>query len=127
LAEIGRCISLEFNISNPLETLLLANDKYNKSLHSVIGERPIDVFHARSEQFLNEISKKIENAQIKMLKYHNKRKRHRVYRPGDIIFVKITNRVGNKLTSRYKRAIVSEDLGTKVKADGKLVHKNNIK
>jgi hypothetical protein len=93
----------------------LANDKYNRSLHSVIGERPIDVFHASSEQFLHKVSKNIVNAQIKMVKYRNKRKTHRIYRPRDVISVKITNRVENNLTSRYRRAIVCGDLGTKVK------------
>jgi hypothetical protein len=55
-----------------------------------------------------------------MLEQHNRKVKHRTYRAGDVIFVKITNRVENKLT----RTVASEQTEL-----GKLVHniKSNIK
>lgn len=47
---------------------------------------------------------------------------------GDEICVKINKRLGNKLSPKYKKETVSQNLKTTVKTNsGTIVHKNNIK
>jgi len=105
LAEIARCVVLEYKVPDPVEAILLANRKYNTSYHSITEYCPLDVFHSLSQDILNEVSEKIEIAQRNTLRYHNQNKKHRIFRPGDVVFVKTTRPVGNKLTKLYKRMI----------------------
>lgn len=128
LAEIARCLALEYRIADTVEIFLLACDKYNRSIHSVTGECPIDIIHSVSPDRLKQVSDRIKAAQGKVLESHNRQRMHRVFDPGKKVYVKTTRRVGNKLTSLFSPVVVLEDLGTKIKTTrGLIIHKSNIK
>lgn len=106
-------------------------------MHSTTREKPIESFFGRrvnSDPLLlkkhrQETANKLKEKQITDLAYHNRKKRTlKQYAQGEVIFVKINKRLGNKLTSRYKKEIVSENYNTTVKTQsGRIVHTNNIK
>lgn len=52
----------------------------------------------------------------------------KTYSEGDIIFVKINRRIGNKLSPRYKKETLATNYNTTVKTTtGRIVHKKNIR
>jgi len=137
LSEILRCLKKD-NGSMVFEDLLFqAVQEYNKSIHSVTKEKPIDIFFRNTipntpEDIRNqreEIIQKIQKKQLYDLEYHNKNKNlPKHFRPGEIVHVKIDKRLGSKLTPRYKKEKVAENKNTTIKTQsGKIIHKNNIK
>ncbi len=76
-------MKLENNLIDTTEIIVLATNKYNKSIHSVTNEKPIDILHSKSAEFEAEISKKIQQAQEKTLEHVNKDRTHKTYQVGD--------------------------------------------
>lgn len=126
LSEIGRCIKNQQNIGDVAETILQATIKYNGSVHSVTDCKPIDVIYGNRPSNKN-IEDKLKAKQTINLKYHNRKTKYRTYKPGDIVYVKVNKRLGNKLSNIYAEKIIQEDLGTTVKANGRIFHKDNIR
>lgn len=126
LTEIARCLRLDDISTDPIELILIATSKYNRSIHSTIGMIPIDVIQTIPEDLKDEICTKIANKQKSDLGYHNKNRVVRTYNIGDKVYVKTNKRLGNKFSRVFVEKIVQEDLGTKLRIDGRIVHKDNI-
>lgn len=127
LTEIARCTKLTQGLNETADLILLATSKYNRSVHSVTGQRPIDVVHSIPQQLREDIVNKIVRAQALELGRLNKHKKLKTYQPGDKVFVKTNKRIGNKLTKLYVENIIEQDLGTTVMINGKRVHKANLR
>lgn len=122
LTEIARCIKLEYAKEDTTELILMATAKY----HSIIKQKPIDVIQSIPEDLKNDIRSKILEKQKSDLVYHNKKSVVKMYSPGEKVFVKINKRLGNKFNKVFEEKIVQEDLGTTLKIDNKIVHKDNV-
>lgn len=137
LSELMRCLKTKKIHNNFSELLDMSVYEYNRSIHSTTKCKPIDVFFGKNklnhpeqlELEKKEIIKKIETKQSADLNYHNKnRSPPKNYSIGDIIYVKINKRIGNKLSPRYRKEIVRENRNTTViTKSGKTIHKGLIK
>jgi len=61
------------------------------------------------------------------LGHHNKKATVKTYSPGEKVFVKVNKRLGNKLGKVFIEKTVQQDLGSTLKIDDKIVHKDNIR
>lgn len=125
LLEISRCLKIDKNLDDIEEIILLATIEYNKSIHTVIGTKPISVFHSTKDD--REISLRLQTAQDKELITHNKGRQDREFAVGEKVLVKNNKRLGNKLTPLYSEGEVGRDLGTTVLIRGRRVHKDNLR
>lgn len=97
---------------------------YNETIHSVTGEKPIDIRNDPSKY--PDIPGKILANQRAALAFHNKRRRNREFAENEVIYVKSNRR--RKNASAYAQHIVSEDLGNTVRTTkNKIFHKDNIR
>lgn len=137
LSELLRCMKTK-KIHNSFSELLdMTVYEYNGSVHSTIKRKPIDVFFGKeslnnpelleSERKKNE--ERIKSKQEADLDYHNKsRKPPKTYSAGDVIYVKINKRLGNKLSARYRKEVVSENRSTTIlTTSGRVIHKSLIR
>lgn len=107
--------SIDRNIYNAVKA-------YNETIHSVTGERPIDVKNNPSGY--PEIPKRILEKQEAALAFHNNTRKNRIFTAGEIIYVKSSRR--RKDASAYARHIALEDLGNSVRTtNNKVFHKDN--
>lgn len=127
LTEIARCLKLERNLSDTVDLILLATIEYNKSIHSVINRKPIDVLYSSSTNTVESIRDRIEKTQAADRDYHNRNRQDMSYNAGDRVLVKVNRRLGNKLSALYVEEVVEQDLGTTVLIKGRRVHKDNIR
>ena len=127
LTEIARCLKLESISEDSVELVLIATSKYNRSIHSTTNKKPIDVLQSLPNELRQKIHSKILAKQRADLNYHNEKKVLRTFQPGQIVYVKANKRLGNKLSKAYVEKVVQDDLGTTLKIDNKIVHKDNIK
>jgi len=137
LSEIIRCVKAEKIHDSFDELLNLSIFKYNYSVHSTIKKKPVEAFFGRTvttdpTQLERERLKIVENLtekQEKDLKFHNKKRQAlKAFQTGDIIYVKVNPRLGNKLSARYQEEKVKEDKGNSVLTQsGRIVHKSLIK
>ncbi|GBP98456.1 Retrovirus-related Pol polyprotein from transposon gypsy [Eumeta japonica] len=127
LTEIARCLKLERNIDSTIELIMLATAKYNRTIHSTINRKPIDVVHSSTIEIRKEIKDKIIKAQRDQLDRHNPSRQSRTFNVGDRVLVKNNKRLGNKLTPLYTEERVEADLGTTVLIRGRVVHKDNLR
>lgn len=125
LTEIARSLKLERLLDDTEEVILMATIEYNRSVHSVIGKKPIEVF--RTNDFDGEVVNRLQSAQQKDLTLHNASRRTQIYESGDKVLVKTNKRLGNKLTPLYVEKDVQQDLGTTLLIGGRRVHKDNIR
>jgi len=137
LTKIMRCLKKD-NGSMTFEDLIFkAVQEYNKSIHSVTKESPINIFlEAQSpvqqkieKKKREEIRQKIQKKQTADIEYHNQGKvQPKFFKPGDTVHVKLDRRLGSKLTPRYKPEKVAENQMTTIKTQtGKIIHKSNIR
>lgn len=117
LTEIASCICLEQSSMDTEEVILMVTLKYNRTIHSSLKLRPIDIINASSPEFRNLVKNRLLSTQRADLEYHN---RNRIGRT-------VNKRLGNKLTRIYAAKVIQEDLGTKLKIDNRIVHKDNIR
>lgn len=123
LIEIIRCLNKQNNSSSSVE-IFNAVKAYNETIHSVIGERPVDV--KRNPLKYPHISEKILAQQKATLNYHNKRRKNRLFIPNEIIYVKSNRR--RKDASAYVKHIVKRDLGNSILTTlNKVFHKDSIR
>lgn len=127
LAEIARCLKIERKIDDTVELILQSTIEYNRTIHSVTNERPIDTIHSTPSEVREKIKERICNAQNRQLQYFNKSRYDKVYNVGDKVFVKNNRRLGNKMTPLYEEATVEADMGTTVLIKGRVVHKDNLR
>lgn len=137
LSEIMRCVKAE-RIHDSFEDLLnKAIYRYNYSIHSSIKNKPVEVFFGRlaktdPKQLKNDRLKNMQNLaekQEKDLEFHNKkRKLFKTFQEGQVIYVDVNKRLGNKLSPRFQEEIVQEDQGNIVLTKSKrIVHKSHIR
>jgi len=123
LIEIIRCLSRQNNTTST-EEIFNAVKAYNETIHSVIGERPVDI-KLNPKGYPN-IPQKILANQQSFLKYHNKNRNKRQFHPGEVIFVKSDRR--RKDASAYTKHTVKQDLKDSVlTTKNKVYHKDNIR
>lgn len=123
LIEIIRCLNKQNNTSSS-EEIYNAAKAYNETIHSVTGEKPVDV--KLNPKGYPQISDKILKNQQNMLNYHNKNRRNRKFEPNEIIYVKSNRR--RKDAEAYKKHIIKEDLGdTILTTRDKIIHKDSIR
>lgn len=127
LTEIARCHRLDDNSTDPLDLILLATSKYNRTIHSTVGMRPIDIIQAIPQDLREKVQSRITAKQNSDLNYHNRNTTTRTYNPGDKVFVRVNKRLGNKFSKVFNEKIVQQDLGTTLKIDNRIVHKDSIK
>lgn len=127
LAELARCIKGERQISDTSELIYLATIEYNKTIHSVTQEKPIDALFTPLLQ--GKIKSHLIKAQETILNRYNSssRSKNRKFNLGDRVFVKTCRRRGNKLSIRFIQRRIQADLGSTVLIRGKIVHKDNIR
>lgn len=125
LADIARSLKIDGKASDTNDLILMATIEYNKSIHSVTDQKPIDVVHATQTDFRRSVREKIEKAQQAMLKRNNPARQNRTFE-GEKVFVKNNKRL-NKLTPLCSERVVQADLGTSVLLKGREVHKDNLK
>jgi len=127
LAEIARCLKLDKKTNDTVELILRATVEYNKTVHSVTRERPIEVFHSGAHELCLEINARLAKAQQDNIGRCNPSRQNRVFEVGEHVFVKNNKRLGNKLTPLCTEQKVQADLGTSVLIKGRVVHKDNLK
>lgn len=127
LLEIARCVRVQQSIDDMVDLLLLSTGKYNNSVHSVTGRKPIDVLYALRQDIVDDVKRKLQGAQEKTLKTVNADAFIKTYEPGTRVFVRRNRRLGNKFDKWYVEGVVEKDLGSTVLIDGKRVHKNNLR
>jgi len=110
-----------------VELILRATVAYNRSVHSVTDQTPIDVLHAASNELRQTIKNKIAKAQRDNIERSNPNRQNRVFEVGEKVFVKNNKRLGNKLTPLCTEEAIQADLGTSVLIKGRVVHKDNLK
>lgn len=123
LIELTRCLAKQNN-STPGEEIFNAVIQYNNTIHSVTGEKPFEI-NQNPVKFLN-ISEKIRLNQENLLKYHNKNRHNKDFKPNEIIYVKNNRR--RKDASPYTKHMVKENRGdTILTTKDKIYHKDNIR
>lgn len=126
LIEISRCIQEEYKIMDYSEVIYRAAKEYNNTIQSTTQQKPCDVLFNRIEH--EHLPDQLKTAQAKMLEYHNEKRSPKDYHVGEVIYEKNYGE-RNKLRPRYKKQVVKEDLGNKVKINNRdrIIHKDNIK
>lgn len=127
LIEISRCIKKERSLSDTVEVILQSVIEYNKSIHTVVKEKPANILHSSSSELLKDIFLRLEKAQALQNQRENNNRIHRNFNLGDNVMVKQNKRLGNKLSPLFVQGRVEADLGSTVLINGKIVHKDNIK
>lgn len=127
LSEIARCLKEERHIEDTVELILLASIEYNKTIHSVIENKPVDVLFRSTAIPLEHTKSRLMKSQDRQLEFHNKNRKGRQFEVGDKVFIKKNKRLGNKLTSRFVSGRIEADLGSTVLIRGRIVHKDNIR
>lgn len=125
--EISRCTQQQDKIQDPIEIVILATNKYNHSIHSVIDAKPIDILQNCPPAKFGEVKSKLIKEQEKMLNFFNKNKITKNYKPGEKVFVRRNKRLGDKFQKVFIEKIIQQDLGTTVLIDGKKIHKSNLR
>lgn len=123
LIEIIRCLSKQNN-TNSSEEIFDAVKAYNETIHSVTGEKPVDV--KQNPNGYPKISEKILVKQKNMLEYHNNNRKNRNFKNNAILYVKGNRR--RKDASAYVKHVVKEDLKNTIKTTkDKIIHKDSIR
>lgn len=95
LLELSRCIHQQQQIQDPIELTLLATNKYNHTIHSIIKRKPIDALHLSSSDDITAIKNRLTEEQKKMLKKRNVNAIKKIFKPGDKVFLSRNKRLGN--------------------------------
>jgi len=127
LIEIARCLKIDKKVNNTVEAIMRATIEYNRTLHSVTDQRPIDIIHASPEEFQEKIKIKISKTQQDQLNRCNPSRQNRVFDVGDKVYLKGNKRLGNKLSPLCTEGTIQADLGTSVLIKGRVVHKDNLR
>lgn len=123
LIEIIRCLNKQNN-SDSSENIFAAVKEYNSTIHSVTGEKPVDV--KQNPNGYDDIPEKLKINQQKMLKYYNKNRENKKYKQNEIVYVKGNRR--RKDANAYMKHVVKEDQkNTILTKKDKIIHKDSIR
>lgn len=123
LIEIIRCLSKQNN-TNSSEEIYNAAKEYNRTIHSVTGEKPVDV--NQNPNGYERIKEKLLANQKTILAYHNKKRINKKYEPNEVIYVKGNRR--RKDANAYVKHVVKMDLkDTVLTTKDKIIHKDSIR
>lgn len=127
ITELSRIFTIQ-NKTRLIEEIFRTVRELNNSIHSVTGLKPRDIFFNQNKYRNSEIIiNKLNSASKKVIERLNKGTRHREYKKGDKIMVRITG-LRKKSNARYITRIVEEDKGdTVISKEGIKIHKDNIK
>lgn len=90
---------------------MLATLEYNRTIHNLTKEKPFEALRAPIDK-LDKIKKRLIKCQNNSRSLFNKNRGDRVFEFGQMVYVKVNKRVGNKLSSRYLRRRVKRILVT---------------
>lgn len=127
ILEIANAISKQ-NSTETIDELFNAVTQYNNTIHSVTKFRPNEIFFNNTNVNINfnTIKNNLQLNQEKTLNHHNKKRTHKAFQPGDIVFMKSDRRCKDK--KAYVKLIVQEDRkDTIVTTTGKIIHKDNLR
>lgn len=123
LLEIARSLAKDKN-TDVEDQIFNAVTAYNETIHSVIKQKPVQVFF--NQEKFPKIHDLLKQNQEYLLQYHNKKRIHKFFLPGDTIYVKNDRR--RKDTSRYVKHTVKEDReDTILTTKGKIIHKDRVR
>lgn len=112
------------NDSDSSENIFAAVKEYNNTIHSVTGEKPVDV--KQNPNGYDKIPEKLKINQEKMLKYFNKNRENKMYEQNEIVYVKGNRR--RKDANAYTKHVVKEDQkNTILTKKDKIIHKDCIR
>jgi len=74
LVEIARVLKIDKKIEDTVELILRATVEYNKSLHSVICEKPVEILHEGPEKRSSGTTSKLAKAQQNTIERCNTKK-----------------------------------------------------
>lgn len=72
-------MKIDRNISDTIQRIMQATILYNKTIHSVIGEKPLDVLYEANEESTRAISDKIAKVQQTQLARCNASRQNKVF------------------------------------------------
>lgn len=125
ILEIANSLAKQ-NTTESDEEIFNAVMQYNDTIHSVTKFRPNEVFFNATTEILNTVKNNLELNQIQTLKYHNKKRAHKAFNPGDIVFMKSDRRRKDK--KAYMKYTVKEDRNdTIVTTTDKVIHKDSLR
>lgn len=125
ILEIANALAKQ-NSNETIDELFNAVSQYNDTIHSVTKFKPADIFFNRKAIDFGMVEKNIKLDQEKMLQFHNKKRIHKVFKAGDIVFMKSDRRRKDKRA--YAKYIVKEDhKDTIVSTTGKIIHKDSLR
>lgn len=127
LLEIARCVKAQQEINDTVDLILLSTHKYNHSVHSTTGRKPIDIVNDVDKDVLKYIGTRIKETQERNLSASNRNLMTRTYQPGEIVFVRRNKRLGNKFDKVFVEGTIERDLGTTVIINGRTIHKKNLR
>lgn len=123
MIEIIRCLNKQNN-TNSSEEIFNAVREYNNTIHSVTGEKPINV--KQNPTGYKGITEKLKINQEGMLSYHNKNRQNKKFQPGEIVYVKGNRR--RKDANAYTKHVVKEDRkNTILTKKDKIIHKDSLR
>lgn len=95
ILEIANTLAKQ-NVCDTVDEIFNAVTEYNRTIHSVTKFRPFDVFFNHTSIDFNIVKNNIQQNQEKILKSHNKKRIHKTFAPGDIVFMKSDRRRKDK-------------------------------
>jgi hypothetical protein len=123
LIEIIRCLKTQ-NQTDSSDEIYNSAKAYNETIHSVTGERPVDV-KENPTKYRN-ISERLLKNQATMLKFHNKNRQNRDFEVGETVYVKGNRR--RKDADAYRKHIVRTNLKNTIRTtQDKLIHKDSLR
>lgn len=125
ILEIANSIAKQ-NSSETIDEVFNAVEQYNNTIHSVTKSRPNSIFFNSGNVDLKQISENLRIHQEKTLTHHNKKRVHKTFNPGDIVFMKSDRRRKDK-KSYIKYTVEEDKKDTIVTTTGKIIHKDNLR
>jgi len=80
---IARCLKIGILVDDTIYLILLATTAYNRTIHSVTNNKPVDVIYSTPIEIESEIKERIRETQDKTREQAIKTKAHREYQVGD--------------------------------------------
>lgn len=125
ILEIANSISRQ-NATDTADEIFNAVTQYNNTIHSVTKFRPSEIFFNNANIDFDTVRKNIQQDQENVLKCHNKKRVHKTFQTGDIVFAKSDRRRKDKRA--YLKYTVREDKkDTIVTTTGKTIHKDSLR
>lgn len=125
ILEIANSIAKQ-NSTDTIEEIFNAVEQYNNTIHSVTRCRPSEIFFNGGNVDFNAVSENLRIHQEKTLNHHNKKRVHKAFNPGDIVFMKSDRRRKDK-KSYTKYTVLEDRKDTILTTGGKIIHKDSLR